>query len=476
LNYKELHEKLKLPYFLVFALISLSALFFLYSGKNLIFIALFSIPVLLIVLIYFEKYFIYYFIVTLFLKNYLFWDLRIMPVSLVSYAMIFFFITAYDSGYFSKLSLPKTVRNSAVIFIIAVFVSEINSPHVSFQSVYFGFIMLSMILTFYVVFRTIKTTENLENLLNFFVFFTFITGVLIILQIIYTGRLRSFVYAGIGFADYCAFAMITLVFSYFIFGKPKLKIYIIFGVISIVIVTSLTRTMWISLAVSLVYGLIISALYDKDRRAFIKQKFSFFVFVSIIVIILFIAFGLFNIITSRLSDFSTNLFQFDSDSETLVSNSLESRIFIWIVAGNAFLSNPVTGVGYLMFSEVSSNYNILPDFIFDIFVKNLDAHTTYLNFLTETGIVGFLSFITFLVVIYRLTFKSIKLSKTISEKKVSVILNIYLFFIILHSIYSGAFTLAQIAYLLYYLLALAVANYSILKYKYLERDFTTNLN
>ena len=71
------------------------------------------------------------------------------------------------------------------------------------------------------------------------------------------------------------------------------------------------------------------------------------------------------------------------------------------------------------------NYNAQA--LYELYIENLDAHTTYFNLLVDTGIIGFVLFLIYLVTMFKISFKSLKLSVTEDEKSMSIILNIYCF-------------------------------------------------
>lgn len=63
-----------------------------------------------------------------------------------------------------------------------------------------------------------------------------------------------------------------------------------------------------------------------------------------------------------------------------------SRLALWGAAGAMFVQHPVLGVGY-------GNYRALyNDYIPGATPNQLDAHNLYLQFLSETGVIGFLAF------------------------------------------------------------------------------------
>ncbi|HEY6348050.1 MAG TPA: O-antigen ligase family protein [Candidatus Angelobacter sp.] len=63
-----------------------------------------------------------------------------------------------------------------------------------------------------------------------------------------------------------------------------------------------------------------------------------------------------------------------------------SRLALWSTAGVMFLQHPVLGVGY---GNYRSLYN---DYLPGVTPNQLDAHNIYLQFLAETGIIGFVIF------------------------------------------------------------------------------------
>jgi O-antigen ligase len=77
----------------------------------------------------------------------------------------------------------------------------------------------------------------------------------------------------------------------------------------------------------------------------------------------------------------------------------ESRLALWAAAGSMFLGHPVLGVGY-------GNYRSLyGDYIPGARPDDLDAHNLYLQFLSETGIIGFLMFSGLMVAFARLALR-----------------------------------------------------------------------
>jgi len=120
--------------------------------------------------------------------------------------------------------------------------------------------------------------------------------------------------------------------------------------------------------------------------------------VSIYVVASFIQVDLNEVISSRIDDFST-----DGGS---------GRFELWSQAINYFMSNPLIGIGAFNFSHYYAfDYNIEP------FV-----HNTYLEVLVESGIIGFLFYFSFLLLLI------IKLFRTeMHKEKPFIVLTLFAF-------------------------------------------------
>jgi len=233
----------------------------------------------------------------------------------------------------------------------------------------------------------------------------------------------------------------------------------------IILITTQSRFAWLGFILSLLYGIILCYTKSGEVKKFLKKRMPLLIILSLVLGGIIFIFGLNNIIFKRFTEIDFNFFS-KEDDKVMVANSLETRLLIWIVAYNAFIQNPITGVGYMMFSEVSEHYNVVPQMLFDDYVYGLDAHTTFFNFLVETGIIGLSTFLIFVSTIFILSFKSIGLSREYNDKSNSIILNILVFFIIVQSIYSGAFTFGQNAFSMYIIFGITLGNYVLLKNNY----------
>jgi O-antigen ligase len=424
------------------------------------------VPIIVFLLIpflfYFSKYYIQIFTVFLFLNILLTWKLRLFPVSLISFSVIFLYILNLKSGIFNDFLLPRSIKVSASLVIISVFLSSVITPFVSWLSIYYAFVFLALLLFSYVIFRSIKYFYQIEYFFSVFVVSVFVSSLIIFIEIILTKRIRSLGLAGFPIMDFSAIALIIIFFFFYLFGNNKRIVKIATPFIVIILITTQSRFAWLGFFISSIYGIIISVIYKKDVSKLLFKKVPIITMVSFLFISIFFVLGLDRIILSRIMNIDFNFFQ-GSEQGALISNSLETRILIWIVAINTFVHNPFFGVGYLMFSEISDAFNIIPIQLFDDFVKGLDAHTTFLNILCETGIIGLILFLFYFITIFTFSFKAMALSRGTKNIDTSIILNILIFFILIHSVYSGAFTYGANAYYMHFIFGVAIANYYMLK-------------
>jgi O-antigen ligase len=157
-------------------------------------------------------------------------------------------------------------------------------------------------------------------------------------------------------------------------------------------------------------------------------------------------------------------------SDSIVSNSLISRLLIWHTALNAFFHHPIVGIGAYSFCFDSQHYRTIPLFLYKDFVKDLSPHITYLAVLTETGIVGVIGFLFFLLSTLKMGYTSIKRSKTVTDKYFSFGIFIVQIYIAFTMSISDAWLWGQCGMLWSIVLGISVANYKIILGQALSYD------
>lgn len=460
--------KLRAYYFSALVFITFGAVISFLLGAFTVTALLVMIPALFFGILKFQDYYIEYFIASLFVARFLYWPLRIQSSLIMTVLLVIFLISSRNFGIFNNLALPVRMKVVTALMIVSVLVSATLSQFASGLSVYFAVLFIMFVSLSYVIFRSVKGIEDIDRYLLFFAIFCGVSGLSTIAQIFVTGNLRSLGISSFPIMDFTAMALVTLVFRNFLLSKPRLPIVLLSLVIFVVLITTQSRFAWLGFLLTFIYGLIICSIYSPEAKSIIRKRLPIFAIVSVVGVAVVFIFGLHSVLLNRLNVDNFKLFQFSSGQ--LTSNSLETRLFIWVTAYNTLIHNPLIGVGYLMFSEVSEFYNILPEFVFNMYVYGLDAHTTYLNFLVETGVIGLTIFITYVVSIFILTLRAIRESVNMINLRVSIVLNLLVFFIMVHSIYSGAFTMGQNALHMHFIFGLAVANSVMTRKAYLEKN------
>ena len=427
-----------------------------------------SMSLLLFFLNYFNQKPVYFLIGSLFIGFMLYGSLRIQLVNLAAYFYAFHFYLNKNTDYFNQNKLPGSIKLTSFILISAVFLSSINSKYFSGISLYFGFLFFTFIFTGYLIFRSARSTKDVEKFLLLFVIFTSINAIFFIIpQIIITQKLRSTGISSMAFMDFTGIASIIMIFGYFLVSKNNRLHNLLMVTSLVVLITSLSRFAWLAFITSFIYGIFIAYKYSEESRIYLAKKINILIITIFFFIIFSLATGVANLVFSRVLEIKFEFFtNVNLEEGEMISNTLESRIIIWITAFSAFISHPATGVGYFMFHRVSENYNVLPVFIYDALVKGLDAHSVFMNLLSETGIIGVISFYTFIINANVLSLKAIKLSKTADERRISIALAVIMFYYASSSIYSGAYTFGQNAFQFYMTVGIAIINYVLIKKKY----------
>ena len=144
------------------------------------------------------------------------------------------------------------------------------------------------------------------------------------------------------------------------------------------------------------------------------------------------------------------------------TSSLITRLFIWHTAYNAFVQNPITGIGMYAFPYISWKYNTLPNIIFENYVKKKTPHIAYLAIATETGIIGLFGYLIFIFSTIKFSYQSVKSSNSNLENLVSTSIFFTLIYITVSMLMTDAWLWNQGIILWGIVLGLSMANRNIL--------------
>ena len=184
-----------------------------------------------------------------------------------------------------------------------------------------------------------------------------------------------------------------------VLSTDKLYHYIFFVFILSGLILSMSQGAW----VGLVMGEILLLVLGNKR---IRRSI---VILVLFTVISFIIFSIHSILVGNdlLSFFHTRLDPY--------STSKVERIYIWRSSIKMFLDHPITGIGIGTFPLIYPSYK-LPE------ARELSmsfAHNLPLNLLVETGIFGFLSFLAFIVSLYK---KGLRLYKEAQDDFILILI------------------------------------------------------
>jgi O-antigen ligase len=271
---------------------------------------------------------------------------------------------------------------------------------------------------------------------------------------------RAFGFAGIMAVDYIGIGIIVITIL-FLYSSNLWKIFylILLSLFGISSLLAQTRNPWIT--VILILFLLSAYLFAKGRNLYVKRSLIISIVVATIIII-FVAYLSVPQIQNSLQNKSSQGFDLSSnafDQEGKTQNSLTTRLLIWHTALNAFSAHPLIGIGAYSFPFASANYYSIPKTLYKQYVEGLSPHIAYLAILTETGIFGLLGFILLLYQTIKYSFKTIKLSKSREDLRISLILFWTLVYIYISMFMTDAWLWGHGIILWAIILGLNVTNY-----------------
>ena len=338
----------------------------------------------------------------------------------ITLLLIVSFFAVYRNIDWSDLALPIAVP--FLLYYSVMMLSTFKSANM-LLSLYFINHYLLFIGLMTIMSAVIVNQKTIFRLLATYLTFVALNSIHVIIQAALTGK-RVFGFAGIMFVDYVGIGIIfSVVLSLFstrwYYRILLLSLTVLF---TIALILTQTRTIWAAtfsaLFVMICFIAIRHSYFGLQAKTF--RRFA-------LLLIVFFGIGLsaaliFNPNTfGRLSEVG-NASEADISESGLVKNSLVSRVLIWHTAYNAFIANPILGIGAYSFPFSSQYYYTISKYLYKIYVENLSPHQTFFAVAVETGLLGLIAFIVLLISILRYIFKGMLTSNTFEEKRTSAVL------------------------------------------------------
>ncbi len=354
----------------------------------------------------------------------------------------------------ADFSLPITIP--LVIYLFSIVPSYFMSIRPLF-SIYLSYNLVSIILLTYLISSSF-TEERIKYTSRIFFIFLFINA----LQVIYQGaviRERAFGVAGVMFVDYVGIGIVILsallIFSEKVFNRLFLSSLLFIFLLSSLLTQ--TRNSWISIALSLLSLLIY--LIFKAGNFNLNRKLLIFILVFFVGVLAggYVLVQKINPEVAQRTEETTD-FKNSISSTGKVENTLVTRLFIWGTAFNMIQKHPILGVGAYSFPITSKYYYTIPKILYQKYVKGRTPHITFLAVLVETGIVGLIGFMFFIISVLVIVMRTIRLAVKKTDKIRTIILTWIFIYIFISMFMTDAWIWGQGAIVFGIVLGLNLAN------------------
>jgi O-antigen ligase len=277
--------------------------------------------------------------------------------------------------------------------------------------------LISLFIIFFVTLLGFYDTGRMKKVFYFFITAVFLHSIYVIILGLLTGR-RAFGILGVYFIDYAGLAsLVSFILMIYSKGIKKILFVVSFIFVTLGLILTQTRNAWISTAFAI--GTLIIFLIKNHAKLFIKRKYLIIISVTLIVLTMLAVLGTGLSVGQRL-DVSKQTVTLTNDPESVGMNSFVSRLLIWHTAVYAFLEHPIIGIGAYSFKHTSQFFYVIPKGFYKLFVEGRTPHITYLQVLTETGILGFIFFMIFIGSIIKFLYKTLKLDLSFEDNIVKL--------------------------------------------------------
>lgn len=388
--------------------------YLIYSIPSIYFLIFATLPVL--VSIFLGKYIDTYLFICIAFINFRVLDTHIG----IFYGLFYIFFALLKFRNIDSNCFKIPIFRPLILFMCIGLLSYVNNNMVkaSLHSALDFFVLSGSI---FVVSEYIKSVYDAYKVFLVFLFVSVLNASQIVVTSFYnTGRI--FGTTGLMFVDYVNIALIITLITFMINRKNQLlRIFLIFVALLLIYSSLVMQTRNSLIVLAIVSVLFLSYIFFNTKeyninKTYLTRAILILAIAATISGIFLIKFNL--VSTKRITNFSVNQ---DSPIEVGAESSLLTRLFIWDTALNGFKQHPLLGIGFYSFRKVSKQYSKLPDFIYENFVEGVTPHQGYIEILTETGLIGFIAFIYFLVSILKMGKEVLRLRGSDDERIVSLI-------------------------------------------------------
>jgi O-antigen ligase len=365
------------------------------------------------------------------------------------------FLIRFKSVAWEDISNPLTIP--MLVYGVSVVPSLWNATQ-PLTSIFMLVNVASFAVVLHVLIPALSTHDDVRKFVSVYLAMVLANALHVIIMSL-AGQSRPFGFGGIMFVDYVGLGIsVAVAMSVVSRGKTRLLLLVLTTIFSTALVLTQTRTIWLATAITLaflgVYILLRPQVAGMPRKRLI---------VMIIAGSLVVA-GVNAIVVSmnpRLEKRATELTkepEYGIDEWGGVENSLVTRLLIWDTALNAFSAHPFVGIGVYGFPYSSKLYYKIPTLLYQRYVKDLSPHQTHLAVLSETGLIGALGFVVFLLAVLRCTFHMLRRASGIREMRYAFVAAVGVVYSLVSMLFTDAWLWGQGIVLLGSILGVMLAN------------------
>ena len=339
-------------------------------------------------------------IITLFIDFYIY---RFSIGVLFSAVVFASFLITYQKLKVDDFKTP--INKYLLIYLISILPSFINNASIKGSLLLFYNFIVFILLLFsgYIVFQS---KVRIERIIKLFLILTAVNSIWVLAESLFFEK-RAFGITGIMYVDYVGIAIVMVVIVLALQRQKKYKYLFLFVLFALGSFATQTRNAWFSIVITLsllfIYFYKNSEKYNLRKKSLIRIAAGLVVFIPI----LFFTVSQFNESLAQRTG-QLNELEYTFDYEGNVQNSLISRFLIWHTAYMAFSAHPITGVGVYAFPFASPTYSRIPDFLYELYVRGLTPHQTFIAIAAETGIIGLTGFLILLFYSLKISFSNLK--------------------------------------------------------------------
>lgn len=373
-------------------------------------------------------------------------------------------VLSYIITYRHRKTVYSNVANPIILphilFFLLMLVSYLNTTRLMI-SVIVMLNFISMSLVIYCIGTSITNYRQIAPLIFVFLTVSALNGLHVIHGGITEGG-RKFGFMGVTYVDFVCIAILIL-FGIALYYRKFILNSILVLFFSVSFFYTQTRSTMLALLAALIVGL--AFIYINSEKFFFKKSvlLKYFLAAALCLTVIFIFITSFQPETAqRFSELSSGNAINLVDEKSFGQSSIITRVLIWYTALNAIKAHPIIGIGAYSFPFESFYYNTLPSDLFKLFVNGLTPHITYLAVLTETGIIGLVGFLLFLISTIAMPLRAFFNARAENQKYFSFGILLVQIYIACSMFVSDAWLWGQCGMLWSLVLGISLANYKII--------------